>query len=48
MALRPWFEERDQRCALFLAINDASPVTAARFHLAETTDGYFQLIAEHL
>lgn len=44
-----WFEERGPRCTLLLAIDDAtSRVTAARFHSAETTDGYFLLIGEHL
>jgi len=44
-----WFEERGPRCTLLLAIDDAtSRITAARFDHAETTDGYFGLIGDHL
>ncbi len=44
-----WFEERGPRCTLLLAIDDAtSRVTAGRFELAETTDGYYRLLVLHL
>ncbi|MGH7748895.1 MAG: ISNCY family transposase, partial [Candidatus Dormibacteria bacterium] len=43
------FEERGPRCTLLLAIDDASSrITAARFELGETTDGYFRLLLCHL
>ncbi len=44
-----WFEERGPSCTLLLAIDDAtSRVTAGLFELAETTEGYYRLLALHL
>ena len=44
-----WLEDRGPRCTLLLAIDDAtSRVTAGRFELTETSEGYFRLIREHL
>jgi len=44
-----WFEERGPKCTLLLAIDDAtSRVTAGRFDKAETTDGYFLLLQNHV
>jgi transposase len=45
----PWLEDRGPHCTLLLAIDDAtSRITAGRFELAETTDGYYRLLALHL
>lgn len=45
----PWFEKRGPICTLLLAIDDAtSRVTAGRFETAETSNGYYRLIREHI
>lgn len=44
-----WFEGRGPRCALLLAVDDAtSAICSARFEAAETTDGYFRLLRSHI
>lgn len=44
-----WFEGRSEKCTLIQFVDDAtSKVTAARFVLSETTDGYLDLLEEHL
>lgn len=44
-----WLEERGPYCTLLLAVDDATGrLTAARFELEETTEGYFRLMENHL
>jgi len=44
-----WFEGHRSNCTLLLAIDDAtSRVTSVRFEEAETTNGYFRLITDHI
>ncbi len=44
-----WFEGRSEKCTLLQFVDDAtSKTTAARFAKAETTDGYLDLLKEHL
>ena len=41
-----WFEERGPYCTLLLSVDDATgSLTAARFELEETTEGYFCLMS---
>jgi len=44
-----WFEGRGNECTLVLFVDDAtSQLTAARFVEAETTNGYQEILEEHL
>ena len=44
-----WFEGRDEKCSLLQFVDDATgKTTAARFFPSETTDGYLELLREHL
>lgn len=44
-----WFEGRSEKCALLQFVDDAtSKTTVARFVPTETTDGYLELLEEHL
>lgn len=44
-----WFEDRGERCALLVFVDDAtSKITAARFFATETTEGYLQVLEQHL
>ena len=44
-----WFEGRSEKCVLIQLVDDAtSKTTVARFVKAETTDGYLDLLKDHL
>jgi hypothetical protein len=44
-----WFEGRSEKCVLIQFVDDAtSKTTAARFVKTETTDGYLDLLKDHL
>lgn len=44
-----WFEGRSEKCVLIQFVDDAtSKTTVARFVKAETTDGYLDLLKDHL
>lgn len=44
-----WFEGRDKKCTLLQFVDDAtSKITAARFVPTETTEGYLEVLKEHL
>lgn len=44
-----WFEGRDEKCSLLQFVDDATgKTTAARFFPSETTDGYLEVLREHL
>ncbi len=44
-----WFEGRNEKCTLLQFVDDAtSIVTAARFMPTETTEGYIELLKDHL
>lgn len=44
-----WFEGRGEKCALLLFVDDAtSKITAAKFFPAETTQGYLEILEQHL
>lgn len=44
-----WFEGRGPRCALHVAIDDAtSKIMAMRFELTESSEGYFALLHDYL
>ncbi len=44
-----WFEGRGEKCALLLFVDDAmSKITSARFFPTETTDGYLEVLENHL
>jgi len=44
-----WFEGRSEKCVLIQFVDDAtSRTTAARFVKTETTDGYLDLLKDHL
>jgi hypothetical protein len=44
-----WFEGRGEKCTLLQFVDDAtSKTTAAQFVLSETTEGYLELLKDHL
>ncbi|MCP5505909.1 MAG: ISNCY family transposase [Chlamydiales bacterium] len=44
-----WFEGRSEKCTLLQFVDDAtSKTTAARFAKTETTEGYLELLKEHI
>lgn len=44
-----WFEDRGEKCALLIFVDDAtSQITAGRFFPTETTEGYLQVLDQHL
>ncbi len=44
-----WFEGKSEKCALLLFVDDAtSQITSARFFPTETTDGYLEVLENHL
>lgn len=44
-----WFEGRDNKCTLLQFVDDSTgKITAARFVPTETTEGYLELLKEHI
>jgi len=44
-----WFEGRGEKCALLIFVDDAtSKITSAKFTPSETTQGYLEILEEHL
>ena len=44
-----WFEDRGEKCALLLFVDDAtSCITSAKFFPTETTEGYLEVLELHL
>lgn len=45
----PWFEERAPKCTLYVGVDDAtSSILALHFAEQETTEGYFELVRQHV
>ena len=47
-SIHDWLEGRGRRMTLLVMIDDATSKVVARFHQAETTEGYFKLLKRYL